>query len=254
MTIEADTVASALATTWEHLISAIPAGWIRREGGVIAAVSGVPVPTMNGVWAEQVAPDPRLVTELLDRITDEGLPYCLQLRPGAPAQLASLAAGRGMVSDEDVPLMVMEGADRLGPVREAGQLAIRQLAPSESALHATVASRGFEAPEEVFLRLMTPAVLDIPGVRCYVGEIDGKAVTTGVGVTLGSFVGVFNIATPAEHRGRGFGAAVTAHAAAEGFTAGAQWSYLQSSPAGYPVYSRLGYTTVERWPCWVSQR
>jgi hypothetical protein len=50
---------------------------------------------------------------------------------------------------------------------------------------------------------------------------------------------------PPEHRGRRFGAAVTLRAVADGLIGRAQWSFLQSSTAGYGVYSRLGYSTVE---------
>ena len=64
MVVDADDVASGLASAWEHLVAAIPVGWTRREGGVIAAVTGVPLATLNGVWPERLkldeVADPRL--------------------------------------------------------------------------------------------------------------------------------------------------------------------------------------------------
>jgi predicted GNAT family acetyltransferase len=107
-------------------------------------------------------------------------------------------------------------------------------------------------PEELFVQLISPDMLRLPGVRCYLGEVDGRAVTTGLGVTVGDFVGVFNIATPPAHRRQGYGAAVTVRAVADGVAAGAKWSWLQSSPAGYATYARLGFQTAETWPCWVA--
>jgi predicted GNAT family acetyltransferase len=62
----------------------------------------------------------------------------------------------------------------------------------------------------------------------------------------------FNIATPPADRRRGYGAAVTARAVTDGLAAGARWSWLQSSVAGYPVYERLGFRTVESWQSWLS--
>lgn len=59
-----------------------------------------------------------------------------------------------------------------------------------------MAAAGFEVAPEMFLQLMSPAVLAIPGVRCYVGEADGQPVTTGLGIKLGSNVAIFNISTP----------------------------------------------------------
>jgi N-acetylglutamate synthase len=244
--------ASALATTWQHLFGAVPNGWVRREGGVVAAVSGVALSVLNGVWAEEVDPDDDIVAHLIDQVASTGLPYCLQLRPGSGEALANLAARRGMVRAGEVPLMVLEDAGALAAVQEVDGLLVRQLSPEEARAHATVAASGFEVPEEPFLQLMTPAVLRLPGVQCYIGVVDGQPVTTGLGVSLGPFVGVFNVATPPAHRGRGFGAAVTARTVADGLAKGALWSWLQSSSAGYGVYTRLGFRTVEQWDCWVS--
>jgi N-acetylglutamate synthase len=253
VTIGADAAASAFATDIVHLIAAIPDGWVHREGGVVAGVTGVPVPTLNGVWAEHIELDRALVSQLLDRAASSGVPYCLQLRPGTSEQFSTLAADRGMTKQEEIPLMVLEDGSRLQAAQKVSGLVIRQLSAEEAGLHARVAARGFEAPEALFAQLMTSSVLGRPGLRCYVGEFDGELVTTGLGATLGPFVGVFNIATPVAHRGQGFGAAITARAVSDGFADGAKWSYLQSSMAGYNVYTRLGFATVERWDCWVTE-
>ena len=59
------------------------------------------------------------------------------------------------------------------------------------------------------------------------------------------------MATPESRRGRGHGALATAQAVADGFAAGATAAFLQSSPMGYSVYDKLGFTTVERWQQWM---
>ena len=51
--------------------------WSLRDGGAIAWVSGVAMPTLNGVWAERADPDRDAVAALLDRVKAVGLPYCL---------------------------------------------------------------------------------------------------------------------------------------------------------------------------------
>jgi hypothetical protein len=167
-------------------------------------VTGVPLPALNGVWAEQADPEPHAVAGLLDRVAATGLPHCLQARPGAGTAMAELAAIRGIHRDqEDVPLMVLEDPARLPHAVRVAALEVRQLRPGEAQLHASVAAAGFEAPEERFLQLITPEVLRLPGVRCYLGEVSGPPVTTAIGVTLGAFVGIFNVATPPADRRRG---------------------------------------------------
>jgi hypothetical protein len=251
--IDADMAASALAEAWLHLLPALPDSWGIRDGGAVAVVTGVPAPDLNGVWPERADPDPDTTATLLDQVAATGLPHCLQLRPGSSPVLAGLAAMRGMSRDQaDIPLMVMENPAPLDRVQHVDELGIRQLRPDEAPLHVAVAAAGFEAPQEPFRQLITPSVLRLPGVRCYLGEVGGRPVTTGIAVLLGASVGVFNIATPPADRRRGYGAAVTARAVTDGLAAGARWSWLQSSPAGHLIYERLGFQTVESWGAWLS--
>lgn len=252
MTIDADMASHALLDTWRHLFAFLPDGWTQSESGAFAAVSGVALPTLNGVWVGDVGIAADSVSGLLDRVEATGLPYCLQVRPRGAAHLRELAATRGMTSDHDIPLMGFTDPSALEASRDAEGLVIRELQPAEAGRHASAAAAGFEAPVEFFEQLMTPRVLSAPGVRSYLGEFDGQPVTTALGVTLGSHVGIFNVATPPEHRGRGYGAAVTARAVTDGLKAGATWSWLQASPSGYRIYERLGFRTLERWHCWVA--
>lgn len=252
MTIGADMASQALLDTWRHLFAFLPDGWTKIESGAFAGVSGVALPTLNGVWVGDVGIAADSVSGLLDRVEATGLPYCLQVRPRGAAHLRELAATRAMTSDDDVPLMAFTDPSALDASRHAQGLVIRELQPAEAGRHASAAAAGFETPVEFFEQLMTTRILEAPGVRAYLGEVDGQPVTTGLGVTLGSHVGIFNVATSPEHRGRGYGAAVTARAITDGLEAGATWSWLQASPSGYRIYERLGFRTLERWHCWIA--
>jgi ribosomal protein S18 acetylase RimI-like enzyme len=247
-----DTAAAALMANWQHLVTAFPNGWSSEVSGTMAAVTGIGFPSFNGVWVASENVDLDTTAELLDQVAANGLPHCLQVCPGATSQLADLAAARGMDREDDlVPLMVLEDPHRMG-APEAEGLQIRELSPAEASIHAKTVAAGFEAPDEAVLQFMNPAVLALPGVRCYLGEVDGLVVTTGLGVTIGTSVGIFNIATPREFRRRGYGAAVTARAITDGLEAGATWAWLQSSAIGLAVYEALGFRATEEWTCWLS--
>jgi predicted GNAT family acetyltransferase len=88
-------------------------------------------------------------------------------------------------------------------------------------------------------------VAALEGLEYYLGRVEGRDVATAIGYRLEGTVGIFNVATPREHRGRGYGAAVTAEAARDGFSAGAELAWLQSSAIGESVYRRLGFREVE---------
>jgi ribosomal protein S18 acetylase RimI-like enzyme len=250
---DADAAAAGLVGTLQLLASANPDGWTSSGPGVTAAVSGVALPTLNGVWIESTDADERTVAELLDQVAATGLPHCLQVRPGASARLADVATARGMSQEDHLtPLMVLAGPDRLSAAQGTGGLEIRELAPAAAAAHAELAAAGFEAPVELFLQMMTPSTLALPGVRCYLGEVDGNPVSTGLGVVIDASVGIFNIATPPESRRRGYGAALTSRIVEDAFSAGATSAWLQSSTEGFSIYKRLGFRDVEQWTCWIS--
>jgi GNAT superfamily N-acetyltransferase len=219
----------------------------------MAAVTGVAIPTLNGVWVESVDVDLHTIAELLDQVAATRLPHCLQMRPGVPSKMAELAWARGMRREDHLtPLMVLEGPSRSGKGRALDGFQVRELDPEEAALHAKIAAAGFEAPEELLLELTTPAVLALPGVHCYVGEVDGVPVTTGLGVAIDGWVGIFNIATPPAFRRHGYGAALTAAAVDHAFDAGATSAWLQSSAMGFQIYEEMGFRTSEHWTCWLS--
>lgn len=211
----------------------------------------VPAAALNGVFVDGPDVERAVVESLLDEVAATGLPYFLQTRPGCALPLAEIAFERKLDQDVDQPLMVLEGTASLDDASSA-DLRIRTLAPEDAELHADLAAAGFEAPNKIFRRLVTPATLGLSGMRGYVGVVEGRAVTTGLGLTIADSVGIFNIATPPAERRRGYGAAVTSHAVRDGLSDGARWAWLQASPSGYRVYERLGFRMIEAWQQWLT--
>jgi hypothetical protein len=247
----AEVVAEAMLDSWRHLLTAHPHGWVSERDGVQACATGIPSPGLNGVWSSRLDPDPAELERLLGELDERELPHMLQLRPGVDPGAAAVAERRGLAADEDPPLMRLDDTRRLEAVAAPAGLTIRPLEPDEAELHALTAAAGFGEDPEHFVRLVPPELLRAEGALAYVGELEGEIVTTALAVTLGDYVGVFNVGTPEAHRRRGYGAAITARAVADGLAAGASWAWLESSSAGYRIYQALGFETVERWHCWV---
>lgn len=217
----------------------------------MGGVTGVAVPTLNGVWAYEEDAERDAVSRLLERVTGAGVPHCLQLSPGCSGELHELGKERGMRRDVDIPLMALASGAELLQL-DQGHLVIEVLNPEQAVVHAEVAAAGFQAPVEAFLRLTTPAVLGRSGVRTYLGKIDGEPVATGVGVSFENHVGIFNVATVPAHRRHGYGAAITGRAVRDGLDRGARWAWLQSTADGYGIYEKLGFRTLESWECWIA--
>jgi len=237
---------SLLVAARECLGERVPGGWSRREGDQVASVTGIPAPTMNGVWSAH--PEPAGLSALLSAVADAGLPYCAQFASGSAAG-RSAAAGAGLIRAEDAPLMYTDAPP--GPVVVPG-LRVRRLDAGELDLHAEIAAAGFGAPAALFSSIARLGSTEQAALRFYAAERDGVPVATGLGLILRGHVAIFNVATPPQHRRNGYGAAVTARIVEDAFAGGARGAWLQSSPEGHAVYERLGFSDVGEWECWVS--
>ena len=248
----ADQTAAALIRAWQVLMDVHPDAWMEVSAGIAACVTGIPSAGLNGVWCSTRDPDPDELRRLLGEVRKRGVPHLLELRPGTDDAALAVATDSDLVPADDMPLMRLDDPAKLGEARAAApQLAVRELGADEAEVHAGVAAAGFGENPDYFVRLLPPVVMAVDGFRAYVGEVDGEIVTTAVGVALDDHVGVFNVATPAGHRRRGYGAAITARVVDDGLANGARWAWLQSSPSGYRVYEALGFRTLERWLSWV---
>jgi len=110
--------------------------------------------------------------------------------------------------------------------------------------HIAVAAAGFEMDAAWMRSIVTPGILDAPGLTLYVGYVDGAPLATGLGVRTGRTIGVYNIATAPSARRRGLGRAMTARVIADGVAAGCDVAVLQASDMGRPIYERMGFRTV----------
>ncbi len=89
-----------------------------------------------------------------------------------------------------------------------------------------------------------------PG-RLFIGHVDGVAVATSLAFFGGGAIGIYGVGTVPDHRGRGYGGAMTMAAATWGRDQGADFAVLAASEAGFPVYERLGFRTVCQVTSWV---
>jgi ribosomal protein S18 acetylase RimI-like enzyme len=245
-------VANCLVDCFAGFLGGNEGCWVRREGGLLAIVSGIPLAMCNGIWAQDEFPSVEIFRELLDHVISSGLAFSVQLRPGADPEILALVAARGLVQGKPIPLMVLNDPSALVSAQDQSELVLRALDHDEIDTHITLVADTFGIPHDIASQFMTEEFCQRPEVTCYVGELDSVVVTTGLGMVTGNSVGIFNIATPPEYRGRGYGAAVTARAAADGFAQGADVAWLQASPMGFPVYERLGFVTPEYWDSWLS--
>jgi GNAT superfamily N-acetyltransferase len=116
----------------------------------------------------------------------------------------------------------------------------------------TMHHAGFETPvlhDYGPLGVYGPAILDDPAMHILVVRDEaGTMVSGAMGYVAGGVVGIYSVATPPEHRRRGYGAAVTA---ATLNVAPELPAVLQPSAMGEAIYRRLGFVPLAPIVNWI---
>jgi ribosomal protein S18 acetylase RimI-like enzyme len=217
-----------------------------RVGYRLVICPRVPFPGLNGVWAEDDA-GPDVVHEVEAAIAEVevlGGPCWIEVRAGRTPATEQLVRRLGFTHEEAVPGMVLR-PDELVEGRDRDLMCRRVQDAAGLSVAASVGAAGFEVPRELIEALYTPRVAAVPGLSIYVAYAHGHPVSTAMAWAGDGAVGIYNVATPPEHRGRGYGRAVTAKAVADGFATGADLAWLQASQLGQPVYRAMGFRQVE---------
>ena len=251
MKTDSDRAAASIETCFRSFVSGMADDiWRREEAGVLAFISGLAIPLLNSVSVYDPGADLGHVHDMLTTVLESGFPCLLQGRAALQGELAALAAQFGLVPGEALPLMILDDVQAWAASQPPARPRVRELTLEERHLHAELLAAGFAAPLGLMVQ-MVELFHSGPNSRMYVAEVAGVPVSTSVSVlTEPDSVGIFDVATPPEHRRHGYGAAATAHAIRTGLASGATWAWLQSSPAAYSMYERMGFRTVEKWPAW----
>ncbi len=233
----------ALCTVAERLAGVMEgARFERRDGYVFMTFPTLPLPSFNGAWPEDDSAAGALGYAVA-AVEADGIAAGVLTRSGATPAVAEAARELGLTAAERIPGMVANAGDLDEAV--ASELEVVRVATADGFAQAlALAAEGFGVTADFLAPLYMPEVTGLDGFEVYLGRVAGRDVTTAASYVVGGDVGIFNVATPAEHRGRGYGAAITSRAVREGLAAGAELAYLQSSVLGESVYRRLGFREV----------
>jgi ribosomal protein S18 acetylase RimI-like enzyme len=233
----------ALCTVTERLAGVMDgAHFERRDGYALLTFPTFPIPSFNGVWPDEDSAAGAL-HDALAEVETQGIAVGVLTQSGKTPAVDKAARELGLTTAERIPGMVANAGDLVGPV--VSELEVIRVKTADGFAQAlAVAAEGFEVPADFLAPLYMLEVTGLHGFEVYLGRAAGRDVTTAASYVVDGDVGIFNVATPSEHRGLGYGATITSHAILEGFAAGADLAYLQSSAIGESVYRRLGFREV----------
>jgi GNAT superfamily N-acetyltransferase len=222
------------------------------EPDVVTYHSDRAFPLLNVITGAHFAPGQveSRAREVLAPFLDRGLPFLWWTTPsGHATELEPLLLALGM-HVERVPGMHVGLDSPLDP-RTPDGLEISAAEPGDPEV-VDLMLEGFDIPAELATDFSAAfETLYADGLIHLVARADGRVVAGGSAFVSGDTVGLYNICTLAEARGRGIGYAVTAALMNAGRERGATQSVLHASEDGRPVYERLGFVEVCQVPQFV---
>jgi GNAT superfamily N-acetyltransferase len=229
----------------------LPNGRIEEEAGVVKIAGGPPIPSFNTVFITRPPTDATKTIEdsasFMARAKVPG--WRIVAFPGRDTAVEAAALSAGFRPGHPAPGMVLDPIPPRPPALPVGFNVRRAATPDlwRTMVQVGVAGMGGEPPEdtEVFFPFGLATLY-----RGYVGFEGRVPVATSVGLSHRGIGGVFFVSTLPEFRGKGYGSALTWHAAVGARPDGCRVSYLQASEKGCPVYVRMGYRTVAPYREW----
>lgn len=230
--------------------SCIPGAQAYRNIDHIAAITGIPQPSLNVVMRANLDEATILsrIEEIMVPFKDRKVPMLWWIFPGTqPLKLGEYLIQSGLLASGIEPGMVMDLNQLPTEVIYPTGFSVEEVTSDESLqewINISARAFGGETPT------IDPAYInfercmgwgkDLP-YRRFLGRLDGKAVATSSIFLSTEVVGLYSVGTLPEMRRQGIGALMSIIPLSVAHTLGYNISVLQASPAGYNVYRQIGF-------------
>ena len=249
-----ENVADNLRESFRVVAAGRGGGEVRELPGVSVAAAGVTFQMFNAAFlSAPVHNDSELQQRILlsmSHFNVRGLEWAYWvcedwMDPKTRKKSRQIFERHGLRHSVDLPGMV---AERIAPpVKPLPVLQVRRVGDTATRdAFCAIGSTCFHVPI-LWFREVFDNHLVWQQFAAYVGYHNEEPVATAAVVIGGGAMGVYNVATVPDQQRRGYGEAVMRHALAEAQREhGLERSILQSTPAGYKLYQRMGYRQITR--------
>lgn len=208
------------------------------DGRIFGVMSHMPITFFNGIALTTIRETD--VASVIDIFRTKACPFRWWLTPSTrPEGLAALLETHGMRHAYDAPGMVADLTSLDLDVPLPAGVTIRRVEDLTPWLEVLAPTFSFPAGHaEIWRDAYSQCGQEWTH---FVGFLGDRAVATTSLLLVGALAGIYMVATLAQARGRGIGAAVTREAMRFARDRGATQAALQSSELGYRVYLGLGF-------------
>ena len=229
---------------WRLLGSRAFGGTVVETEAVLFACAPCSVQYFNNAFVKPGVDPSDCIETATSFFADRRTPFTFRFRSDDRFDPDHALESAGLTSGGSSPLMVAASTDIDAAV---GDCEVRQVDERAWHDHISTIADGFGMPLDLVESLIPAALSTSHEYAGFNAYSDGKVVSTSALIVIDGVAGVYNVATPAAYRGRGFGGATTRAAVVEGLRRGCAYTTLQASEMGYSLYAEMGYRTVVEW-------
>ncbi len=235
-----------VATTWSAM-GRLSGAAVGGSDECPFMATGIDAAFFNGAYATRAVSDPeQVVRDATEFMAAQGVPWLLWVRTGVDDALLEAGRDAGLTDAGGPPAMALASIPPLPPPPDGLQIRVVDDAEMLEAC-IDVTARGYEMPVEIARLLVSEGIIADPQFVAVLGFVEDVAVSCALVSVSGTTAGIYNVATPTEHRRRGYGAALTWAAVEQGARLGCDHAVLQSSDVGESVYRAMGFVDVGRY-------
>jgi ribosomal protein S18 acetylase RimI-like enzyme len=228
-------------------------GVVRDEDGLMLYTSTHSFPVLvNGAFRTGSRLSPGATLERVRAFfAPHARGFTMNIRAHADADLRAACEEAGMVEIGNAPGMVLDHrlADAAPP---AGVILRRVTTEADAAAFGRIQGAAYATygmPEDVAPECIGHLdVLHAPHIVTFLALLDGTPAAGAMTIVTHGVAGIYWVGTIPEARGRGLAELCTRAAGNAGFDLGARIAALQASIMGEPIYRRMGYVEVTRYP------
>jgi GNAT superfamily N-acetyltransferase len=222
---------------------------VRLTRNCALALSGEDVADLNMLFLGPGPEAEQFLVDAMARVGARELPLLVIMAPSVAPALAPAAERLGLTAAGTIPLMVLSAPADLPTGREC---VVRQpIDPEAVATAGDLVAAAFELPRDCVARALDASLGPTSAAATYVA-FDGEMPKSCVTVTrAGSTAGVWSMATPPEHQGKGMGRALLTRVLNQLRRDGVERFYLYATEAGRPLYESLGFVNIANQAVWV---
>jgi hypothetical protein len=238
---------------WRLMAGIVPGGATSACDGLALAATGLNISGCNTAMAFRLPDDPQVAIAHAARFFGErNLPWVLYAAGSIARALEPYAQSAGLKRSYPEPGMFLLPEDaRRGPDIPGLGIEVVRDRRSMDVFRAT-AARGFGGTEDGFAIWANPQLLDTPGLRFYLGWLNGEAVATSCVYALHGIATINMVSTIESRRRMGVGEAMTWRAVHDGLDDGCAAAFLHASEMGHPVYQRMGFRHAFTYSIWTA--